>query len=128
MSRHRHLSHRLVNVLCLPAVVSAVPQAVTGAVTHHLAFQAQGLLQSLGLANGSSDASSSAEEKPTTPLENLSRNAQAELLNRLQEALAVYHKWVGVLAGNGSASWREGNLGLGGNGSIELVLQQCPGP
>jgi hypothetical protein len=67
---------------------------VTGAVTHHLAFQAQGLLQSLGLASGSSSsaASSSGEERPKTPLENLSRNAQAELLNRLQEALAVYRK------------------------------------
>lgn len=68
--------------------------AVTGAVAHHLAFQAQGLLQSLGLASGSSSsaASSSGEERPKTPLENLSRNAQAELLNRLQEALAVYRK------------------------------------
>lgn len=61
-------------------------QAVTGAVTHHLAYQAQGLLQSMGLA-GSSGSSS---EKKSTPLENLSRNAQAELLNRLHEALAVY--------------------------------------
>jgi hypothetical protein len=60
-------------------------QAVTGAVTHHLAYQAQGLLQSMGLAG-----SSGSSEKKSTPLENLSRNAQAELLNRLHEALAVY--------------------------------------
>lgn len=112
--------------------MSAVLQAVTGAVTHHLAYQAQGLLQSLGLANGSSGASGSGEEKPKTPLENLSRNAQTELLNRLQEALAVYRKWVGVLAGNSSASWQEGNLGLGGKWSWVLAgvgaLWQCPGP
>ena len=77
--------------------------AVTGAVTHHLAYQAQGLLQSLGLDSstvatngsgtaGSSGSSSNGGERPQTPLENLSRNAQAELLNRLQEALAVYRR------------------------------------
>jgi hypothetical protein len=69
-----------------------VLQAVTGAVTHHLAYQARDLLKSFGLSAGSSSSSSAdvGGEKQKTPFENLSRNAQAELLNRLQEALAVY--------------------------------------
>lgn len=71
--------------------------AVTGALTHHLAYQAQGLLESLGLSGASSSSSSnsggmSGGERKQTPFENLSRKAQAELLNRLQEALAVYRR------------------------------------
>jgi hypothetical protein len=74
-----------------------------------LAYQAQGLLQSLGLTTATTSSSSNAAsggssssggaEKPTTPLENLSRNAQAELINRLQEALAVYRRWEVVVVG-----------------------------
>lgn len=71
-------------------VFGVTSQAVTGAVTHHLAYQAQSLLQSFGLGGSGSSTGSSSGEKKQTPFENLSRNASAELANRLQEALAVY--------------------------------------
>lgn len=69
--------------------------AVTGAVTHHLAYQAQGILQSLGISSPPASSSKSlfgAGERQKTLLENLSSNAQAEVLNRLLEALAVYRR------------------------------------
>lgn len=76
-------------------------QAATGAVAHHLAFQAQGLLQSMGFtlwgASSSSSStmttsSSSSSAKKSTPWENLSANARGEVLNRVQESLAVYRR------------------------------------
>lgn len=71
--------------------------AVTGAVSHHLAYQAQGILQSLGISSPPASSSSSsslpgAGERQKTLLENLTSNAQAEVLNRLHEALAVYRR------------------------------------
>jgi hypothetical protein len=78
------------------------PQAATGAITHHLAYQAQDVLQSLGLSAGSSSSRTGGEKKKT-PFENLSSNAAAELQSRLQEALTVYSRCVeacvGVLIG-----------------------------
>jgi hypothetical protein len=71
--------------------VCVSPQAATGVITHHLAYNAQHLLQSLGLAGGSSSGTAP-EPKRSTPLENLSANARAELTNRLTEALAVYRR------------------------------------